>query len=132
MPEAEAFNINFEASGVESNLLISNTGSVLWSTYGYIGIAFMSLLFFKVKFIWNKVGKKIYFNGIIRFIMSVYQGYCLLVVLNLATVDFDTPYKSEVYSNRMSVACMVMLLLVPPIFIILMIVKRDEWHTEQF
>ena len=72
LPETEAFNINFEACGVESTYYVSNIGSVLWIIYAYMLTALVSLLLFKVPKIWSKLGQKIYFNSTVRFFMELF------------------------------------------------------------
>ena len=72
LPETEAYNINFEACGVESTYYVSNIGSVLWIIYAYMLTALVSLLLFKVPKIWSKLGQKIYFNSTIRFFMELF------------------------------------------------------------
>ena len=72
LPETEAYNINFEACGVESTYYVSNIGSVLWIIYAYMLTALVSLLLFKVPKIWSKFGQMIYFNSTIRFFMEIF------------------------------------------------------------
>ena len=68
LPEQEPFSMNFEAFGIETILFVTNIGSIIWITYFNIFLAIVGLSCSKVNFLWNRLGSKIYFNGIIRFI----------------------------------------------------------------
>ena len=83
--ESDAFNINFEASGIESNLFINNVGFAIWSVFSYIFAAILSLTCITKSRIWKKFGSKIYWNGLIRLYLSVYQEFALFSILNLNT-----------------------------------------------
>ena len=72
LPEAEPFNINFEAVGIETKLLITNIGSVIWMTGVFFIFVIFCLILKKVRYIWEKFGKNIYFNGIIRYVQTNY------------------------------------------------------------
>ena len=56
LPEMYPFNINFEVIGIETTLLLTNIGSVLWNTCFAIILAIVSLAFIKVSCIWEKLG----------------------------------------------------------------------------
>ena len=68
----ESFNINFEASGIESKLFITNVGFAIWSTFLYIFASVLSLTCVHKKNIWKRFGQKIFYNGLIRLYLSVY------------------------------------------------------------
>ena len=68
LPEAEPFNINFEAVGIETKLFITNIGSVIWMTRAFFIFVIFCLILKKVRYIWEKFGKNIYYNGIIRYV----------------------------------------------------------------
>ena len=70
--ESEAFNINFEASGIETKLFITNVGFAIWSTYLYVSNSILSLACIRNNRIWKRYGQKIYWNGLIRLFLSVY------------------------------------------------------------
>ena len=72
MPEPVAFNINFSEQGLESTLFIENIGSSLLMILLYILLAIMCLFLYNVKSIWNKLGPKIYWNGLIRLFLELY------------------------------------------------------------
>ena len=48
LPEPEPFNINFEAVGIETKLLLTNIGSIIWTTLGFFVLALITLVFKKV------------------------------------------------------------------------------------
>ena len=70
--ESDPFNINFEACGIETNLFISNVGFAIWSLFLYIFYALLSLTCIKKNRIWKHIGRKIYWNGLLRLYLSVY------------------------------------------------------------
>ena len=89
LPEMDTLSINFEACGVETPFFIINIGSPIWIVLGTICIAIVSLLFFLfknhavVEAIWNRLGRPLYWNGLIRLFNSVYQDFALLSIVNL-------------------------------------------------
>ena len=132
MPEPRFFNINFEAIGIETTLLITNIGSVIWNTYAGLFFALLTLCLFKVTSVWEKVGKKFFFNGMVRFTMIHYQEYVLLSILNIAMIDYGSPYESERYSNTISIIFFILSLILPPILIILTTLYFNQWLNREF
>ena len=50
--ESQAFNINFEACGIETKIFIKNIGFAIWSTFSYIFAAILSLTCIHKNHIW--------------------------------------------------------------------------------
>ena len=132
MPESVPFNINFEAVGIESTFLIANIGSIIWVTFGFIILALICLILKKVKCIWDKLGKKIFFNGIARYIITNQQVYALLCMINIAKINLDTVYLYEKISNYLAIGFLAAFQLFILIFIIIAIVKMHQWNEEKF
>ena len=86
--ETEAFNLNFEACGIETNLFITNVGFAIWNAKLYIFAAILSLTCIHKNRIWKRIGRKIYWNGLIRLYLSVYQDFTLFSVLNIVTSEY--------------------------------------------
>ena len=124
--------MNFESVGIESTLLIMNIGPVFWITCGYLSFLLVILFCIKVKYIREKFAKKVFYNGIIRFIMSMFQDYVLLCILNLATADFDTVYADERYSNTLSIVLLAIFLIMSLTIILITCVKRASWTENSF
>ena len=72
LPEPVVFNVNFAAHGMKSTLLISNIGSKLLLIMLYILVVIMCLVLYKVTSIWNRLGAKLYCNGLIRLFLELY------------------------------------------------------------
>ena len=89
LPEDDPFNVNFEAMGIESKILVGNMGLLLWLIWLYAFIAVIALILCKVKPVWEKFGQFIYWNTLIRFYMESYEAVTLLSMLNLSQVDWD-------------------------------------------
>ena len=83
LPEPIAFSINFEACGMESTLLISNIGSALLVIFLYALVSILTAVLYKVKRVWNKLGPVIYWNGLIRLFLELYQDLAMLCYLNI-------------------------------------------------
>ena len=125
MPEPVAFNINFSEQGLESTLFIENIGSCLLMIMLYILLAIMCLFLYNVKSIWNKLGPKLYWNGLIRLFLELYQDLALLSFLNLYTAEWDSVYDYVCYSNNLSAAVFTVVLAVPLILAVVMFRMRN-------
>ena len=86
--DQDSFNINFEACGIETKLFITNVGFALWSALIYIFTAILSLTCIHKKHIWERFGRKFYWNGLIRLYLSVYQDFALYSILNIDTSEW--------------------------------------------
>ena len=53
-------------------LFILNIGSVIWYIYFTLFLALVILLLKKVKWLWHKIGKSLYWNGLIRLFLETY------------------------------------------------------------
>ena len=125
-PDEEPFSINFEACGIESKLFVPNLGSVFWTTLILLVVALTSLVGLvhkKVRVIWNKLGKKIYWNSTIRLFMELFVELVFLAILNIDTADWGTLYPSENYSNIFSVVILV-ILLATTLFLVIYVIRR--------
>jgi len=93
LPEPFPFSINFEACGIESNLFLSNIGSPLLIIVVYALLAILIAVLYRVKFfrnrlgpvirVWDRFAPMIYWNGIIRLFLELFQDLALLSYLNL-------------------------------------------------
>ena len=70
--ESESFNINFEASGIETVLFITNVGFCKWCSLFYLLYSLLCFICKKVNCCWERFGHKIFWNGLIRLYLSVY------------------------------------------------------------
>ena len=88
LPEAEPFNVNFEACGIETQLFITNMGCLIWVLYFYALISLISLSCIKKERVWKRFGNKIYWSGLIALYTASYQETFLACYLNIYTVDW--------------------------------------------
>ena len=56
LPDLQPYNINFEASGIETKLFIKNIGIVIWFAVAIISMSIFLLLSYKIKIIWRLLG----------------------------------------------------------------------------
>ena len=124
LPESAAFNINFAANKIESTLFISNIGFSKLVIMAFILVAIIGLLFYMVKRVWNWLRPIIYWNGLIRLFLELYQDLALLSFLNLYTAEWDSVYDSVRYSNNLSAIVFAIVLAVPLILAIVMYRNR--------
>ena len=110
---------------MESTLLISNIGSSLLVIMANILIAIMCVVLYKVKRVWNWLRPIIYWNGLIRLFLELYQDLALLSFLNLYTAEWDSVYDYVCYSNNLSAAVFTVVLAVPLILAVVMFRMRN-------
>ena len=56
LPDLQPYNINFEASDIETTLFITNIGLVIWIAAAYISISILMLTCFKIEILWRLFG----------------------------------------------------------------------------
>ena len=118
-PEEEPYTSNFEQSGYEGRLLISNTGSQIWIIYIHLTLALMSNFYIMCsKSCHKSCTKKFYWNGLIRLFMEIYADVALLAALNLKVIGWESPLPSVTYSNWYSLISGVFILSLPLAFLI--------------
>lgn len=93
--------------------MIKNIGSVLVVIIIYTLAALIAAVLFKVKRVWNRLGSVIYWNGLIRLFLELYQDIALLSFLNLKSADWDTVYTSVSFSNYLSAIFITIIIAVP-------------------
>ena len=103
LPESEPFSINFESSGLESNLFIGNIGSAKAIIILFASGVILSFVFYKSKRVWNKLKKVFSSNATLRLFLELYQDLTLHSYLNIVTAEWDSVYPSVRYSNILSV-----------------------------
>ena len=113
-PEMDAFSVNFEMSGVESVLLMSNIGFAIYMIYAHLFAMLVHACLHKarnagklVPKIHSKLGSYLYWDGINRFFMELFFDLMFLSVLNLNVVDWDTPFPSVKLSNYLAIIILV-------------------------
>ena len=124
LPEMDPLNLNFEACGIETLFFATNIGSSIWLTYINLFIAILSLAFYTVECVWKRLGNSYYWNGLIRIFMSVYQDFAMLAFLNLYKVEWRSGWTSQTYSYVISVISSVLVITLPPLFVVLLYRKR--------
>ena len=109
-PEADAFSPNFEMVSIESTFLLANLQFTTWVILFYVLLilASMILYMFKdkaqcVRKLYEKLSKKLYWDGLIRLHMELFMDMLLLPALNLHTVVWDTKFDSVQASNILSI-----------------------------
>ena len=114
-PEMDAFSVNFEMSGVESVLLLSNIGFAIYMIYMHLFAMLVHACLHKarnagklVPKIHSKLGSYLYWDGINRFFMELFFDLIFLSILNLYMVDWDTPFSSVKFSNYFTVFILVL------------------------
>ena len=130
--ETEAFNLNFEACGIETNLFITNVGFAIWNAKLYIFATILSLTCIHKNRIWKKFGRKIFWNGLIRLYLSVYQDFALYSILNIDTSEFQTTFPSESYSYILSIVILVLVLIIPILILVFLYRNFDRWQDQKF
>ena len=138
-PEAEAFNLSFETTGVESEIFLQNTGLIFYLIFANIVYGILHFLLLPTrklgKFFFNLVAKMqgyLYFNGSIRFYMEVFLDVALLASLNLHTVEWDSPFPSINVSNYLSIAALAFVCILPLCFILLACCRPGIWKGDRF
>ena len=132
LPEKVPISINFAGIGIESTLLISNIGLAIWIIFFQVLVIIFSLLLKCWTWLWQKLSQKIYFNAIIRVFMQLYQEIALLSLINIFQIDFESPYRSERYSNMLSIVFITLVTIVPAPLLIFSYIRRNEWNSVNF
>ena len=74
----------------------------------------------------------LYFNGRIRFYAEIFLDAGLVASINLHTVDWEASFSSEVASNRLSVAMIVLICILPVSTILLSCMRPSIWRSKKF
>ena len=138
-PEGEAFSLNFEAAGVESQLFLQNIGLIFYLVLVNIMFGVLHFLLIPVGRLF-KVGKRLvdkleaylYFNGLIKFFMEIFFDVVLVASLNLQIADWETPFTAEEMSNNLSVVFIILVCGLPITYLLLVCMKPHEWANSKF
>ena len=138
-PEEEAFSLNFETAGVESQTFLQNIGLILYLIMLNIlcGILYFLLLPARnsascLSKVVTKMKKYLLFNGNIRFYMELFLDVGLLASLNMHTVGWSSSFTSTQVSNYLSIAMLILICIWPLCFILLACCKPKIWQEEKF
>ena len=109
-PDEAPYSVSFESAGVESKLFLANIGLALYLIQLHVLAALVHAILHKLRnkckcvaVIHRKLGSYLYWEGLNRFHMELFFDLALFSVLNLHTVEWDTPYPSVQASNALSV-----------------------------
>ena len=93
-PEEEPFSINFSNYGYDSRLFLGNMGLSLWIIYLNIFLSIICLLAFVCwKWLFRKLQPHLFWNGLIRLFIEVFQEVALIGALNLHTAEeWSSPF----------------------------------------
>ena len=113
-PEEEPFSINFAQYGYDSRLFIGNMGLSLWIIYLNIFLSIICLLAFVCwKWLFKKLSPHLFWNGLIRLFIEVFQEVALIGALNLHTVEWSSSFMTVEYSNYLALIFTSLIFLVP-------------------
>ena len=77
----------------------------------------------------NYLETYLFFNGLIRLYMEIYLGMALASVLNMHTVDWQSPFKSVDISNYSGLVALILLTSLPIlVFIPFYCRRRANWN----
>lgn len=121
----EPFNLHWEETGYDSQLLINNMGMSMWVIYAnLVSSAFLAILACMqclycdckcVQKIRASLQTRLLWNGCIRLFMELFMDLVLTAVLNVYTAEWQseqTPITVR-YSNVFSIVVLVLAVLVP-------------------
>ena len=109
-PDADPFTVNFEMSGTESTLFLSNIGTPLWIMLTMVILALILALLNKcrqrftcINKLYEKLNKYLNKDSYMRFFMEVSFDMMFLTTLNLYTIEWLKGYSSVQASNIISI-----------------------------
>ena len=126
-------------TGVESTLLLQNIGTNFWMINLHILLALVFGALYPLrkscrpfKWINEKLGRYLHFNGLLRFYMSLFFDIALLSCLNLHIADWNSLFNDVKVSNYLSIAFLTLISSVPPILILFHCKKQNLWRKKEF
>ena len=138
-PDNDPFSLNFETVGVESTLFFQNIGFALFVIVLHILMMIIHAAVYKfrngcscITKVQNKLGKYLYYNGLLRLYLEAYFDLCLFSILNLHMVNWETEFVSEQLSNYVSVFVAVLVSALPIGLVVFYCRKKEEFHEEEF
>ena len=117
-------------------------GFPLYITLGHIALSVLYIFFYLLNFILqskplskmlNHLGKYLFWNGFIRLYMEIYLSMALASILDIYTVDKQSPFKWVKVSNYSALISLIIIALLPILFFVpFYFCKRKQWSTEEF
>ena len=117
-PEEDPFTPSFEHCDYESTLLLGNASSTIWMFKLHLATMILTTIIVGIfkricKGRCESAKKKLtdyfFLNGLIRLLMETSFELAFVAVLNIRTVNWDTPFPSVRYSNALAVFFFVLL-----------------------
>ena len=105
---------------------------MMWMVWAHILLIVIYLALYKVKRVEHKLRRYLYWNCLIRLYMEVFKDMALLTVLNMHTVNWDSPHASVIFSNYVALLILLLIGLLPPVFLIFFCCKKDKWQNKGF
>ena len=121
-PETEPYNLNFQECGYESQYFLENIGFPLYVMHGFIWLIIISLVLYLVNCICkyslvskiiNRLGAFLYWNGLIRTYMELYQDLSLTAALNMHVVSWQSPFDWVIVTNKYALTALVIVIALP-------------------
>ena len=138
-PEDGSFNMNFETTGLESYYAIENLGTVFLIFNIYVVLSILQLIgyCFKNKVKWckkmsKKIGKFLYWGGILRLLMEGFLETIICTMLNLRVMSKEWDNVTIAYSIQFSVVMTLLLVLLPVWSTIFYWKNRNKWEDDDW
>ena len=137
-PEEDPYSLSFQECGLESKFFLLNMGFPLYIILGHATlvvlyfILYLANLMLKLKYLRkfvNFLATYLFFNGLIRLYMEIYLGMALASVLNMHTVDWQSPFKWVTFSNYSGLVALILITTLPILlFVPFYCCKRANWN----
>ena len=136
----EAYSVNFEAVGIESEYFLENIGFALYIIYLHCLAVFihacLHLCRRKNRYIarvHGRLGRRyLYWNGLNRLYMELFFDIVLYAILNLHKVDWQTRFPSVQATNAVSIILMVIVCGIQIFYIVKYFCLPKGFRTKQF
>lgn len=123
LPEEDAYDINFKQCGYDSLLIFPNISVVIWM---YIAHLFFSVTLYGPIWVIHKCSGKLvsikktlaayfFWNGLIRLTFESTFEIALAAILNLSTVDWNSPFNIVQTSTALSIIGLIIISLIYPV-----------------
>ena len=143
LPEADAFNLNFEECGIESRFFLLTMGLPLYIMLVHFALLVIYILLTLCNCILkspclskiiNHLRRYLFWNGFLRLYMELYSGLALSAVLNMHTNmdDKNSPFRWAEISIWASIVSIYFLALLPIIFVLFYCFKSNQWSDIAF
>ena len=97
--------------------------------YLILNLANLMLKLMCLRKIVNFLATYLFFNGLIRLYMEIYLGMALASVLNMHTVDWQSPFKWVTFSNYSGLVALILITTLPILlFVPFYCCKRANWN----